>query len=162
MKKTLIVALMMVIGLTACGKSDLTKSGDYSCSNVVQRYSASNSKGWSDSGVRTDFTAKLYVYADKTMAVRYSVPGLGSLGNNLDGQTLKFEVTNSTMVGTEKVSEKQIIDPSTKKPWIKESSIRMWVNTKTGQFERIQTYRGYNMKREQTSEETYTLSGRCS
>jgi hypothetical protein len=139
MTKTLIVTLMMVAGLTACGKSDLTKSGDYSCSDVVQRYSASNSKGWSESGVRTDFTAKLSVYADKTMAVRYTVPGLGKYGSNLGGETLKFDVINTTMVGTEKVSEKQIVDPSTKKPWIKEESTRMWVDLNTGRFERIKT-----------------------
>ena len=162
MTKTLIVTLMMVAGLTACGKSDLTKSGDYSCSDVVQRYSASNSKGWSESGVRTDFTAKLSVYADKTMAVRYTVPGLGKYGSNLGGETLKFDVINTTMVGTEKVSEKQIVDPSTKKPWIKEESTRMWVDLNTGRFERIKTYRGYDMNRKQISEETYTLSGRCS
>ena len=161
MTKTLIVTLMMAAGLSACGKTDITKNGEYSCSNVIQKYSASNSKGWKDSGVRTDFTAKLAVYSDKTMAVRYSVPGIGSYGNNLGGETLKFEVTNNTMVGTEKVSEQQIVDPSTKKLWIKEESTRMWIDTKTGKFERITTYRGYDMNRKQTSEETYTLLGRC-
>ena len=162
MTKTLIVALMMVAGLSACGKTDLTKSGDYSCSDVLQKYSASNSKGWRDSGVRTDFIARVSVYSDKTMAVRYSVPGFGSYGNNLGGETLKYEVTNNTMVGTEKVSEKQIIDTSTKKPWIREESTRMWIDTETGRFERTTTYRGYDMNREQTSEESYVLSGRCS
>jgi len=161
----LLIALMITIGLTACGKADITSVGQHSCIGQTNDWSAHNAKGWRDSGRRTDMDDFKYeIRQDNTIGYSFKMSGFGQ--GNMYSKTPAVITRNDDkfLEASADYNSDVIIDPTNKQKWIRHTTLSIVINKETGKMVIRLTQDGLNtdLKSNGNSESWEIFAKRCS
>ena len=133
----------------------LPMTGSYICLNPKLINNAKSQSGQINDTLKNGIEVKIKI-TERNLAVIANVNGFDQ-----SSKPLKYKIEGTSIIATTIKEDETIIDPTTKKSWISNSSTVISLDLKTGQLKRVVRHEHLNMDRKMTGFETFTLTAIC-